>query len=228
MEPHEDQWSFLSALSRMSPREVDRLSNRTRAVSVGVKVDRLVSATSSRIHPAPAAVVPLRLHAGIRLAMADLTPALLATLKHAASMANPDFYDRQRRRVSTWNIPRFIRSYDETLDGGLVLPRGMGERVTALIEQAGSRAEPLDERVSGNGRNFSFTPSLTAVQREAVEALGGHDLGVLVAPPGAGKTVMACAAIAQRGVSALVLVDRKTLADQWRTQISELLGVKAV
>jgi superfamily II DNA or RNA helicase len=37
---------------------------------------------------------------------------------------------------------------------------------------------------------------------------------------------MACAIIAERAASTLVLVDRRALADQWRTQIGALLGVK--
>src|SRR5262249_20299497 len=124
-------------------------------------------------------------------------------------------------------IPRFLHCYQETIDGGLVLPRGMLDTVISLAAQAGSRMNITDDRSPGTSRDLTCTATLTALQRDAVTEIAKHDLGVLVAPPGAGKTVMACAVIAAHGVSTLILVDRKALADQWRARIGEFLGVKA-
>jgi superfamily II DNA or RNA helicase len=98
--------------------------------------------------------------------------------------------------------------------------------VASIVESAGSRLAVGDARNPGAEIDVTFTADLKPEQAAAVSAMLGHDDGVLVAPPGSGKTVMACAIIAERATSTLVLVDRKALAEQWRTQVDTLLGVK--
>ena len=106
LEPHDDQWAYLSSVGRLSPRELARAAKGSAASKSERNVDRLRTATSTRITVQPPAVVHARLGASITVTGTDLPPALMATLKHAASMPNPIFYERQRHRVSTWDTPR--------------------------------------------------------------------------------------------------------------------------
>lgn len=226
LEPHDDPWSYLSSLPRLTPAELTRAATRLGTLHTGSRVDKVVKPSATKIDVPVPRSVDVELGSTIRVKAASLPPALLATLRHAASMPNPAFYDRERRRQSTWDTPRFLRLYDETVEGDLLLPRGMHDRLAVLLQRAGSNlVVTADLRSAGSPQELHCSATLTPEQQAAHDAVLAHDLGLLVAPPGAGKTVMASAVIASLGVSTLVLVDRKALAEQWRTRLPELLGV---
>jgi superfamily II DNA or RNA helicase len=156
---------------------------------------------------------------------AGMPPAVMAALKHLGSIANPEFFEKQRMRFSTWNTPRFISCYREDLEW-LHLPRGLTERVVDLFAALGSRLDLADDRADPEQIDLRFRGVLGPGQSAAVDDLMVHDRGVLVAPPGAGKTVMACAVIASHRAPTLVVVDRQELVVQWRSRLGECLGLE--
>ena len=84
----------------MTPQEPRRATDRAGKVAVAAEVTRLSSPSSTKVRPPAPPVLGVRLGAGIRLEQAELTPGLVATLRHAASMHNPEFYERQRMRAA--------------------------------------------------------------------------------------------------------------------------------
>ena len=226
-EPYEDQWAYLSSeLDRMTPRQVATVARQDKIV-VGPDVNCLEKSPATIVHPQTPAQVRAMLGAGLVIRNDDLTPELSAALRHAATIHNPSFYEAQRARRSTFNISRFIQGFDIAINGDLILPRGMREQTADLIAQAGSDLVCDDERTQGNEIDASFLGALDERQVVAVNEMLAHEDGILQAPTGSGKTVMACAIIAERGVSTLVLLHLKTLTAQWRDQLQKLLSIKA-
>ncbi len=129
--------------------------------------------------------------------------------------------------ASQTTIP--LASYAATREslGELLLPRGLEEQASAIVRAAGSRLEVRRGDPSFPPQGFEIGVTLTPEQQEAFDALVDHDLGVFVAPPGAGKTVLACALIAHHDLPTLVIVDRKPLLDQWRERLGTHLGMPA-
>ena len=226
LEPFDDQWAYLSSIARLSHNDVAVLRRTLPDPQFGHRVRRLQLPTSSKIVPRPAAIIRATFISRITLTANDLGPAMIAAVKHAASIRNPEFDARQRARRSTWDTPRFLYSYDETVEGDLVLPRGLYGLLTDLVESAESTLHIDDKRAIGDRHEFICSTELRSQQADAVQRLIGEDTSVLIAPPGLGKTVIACAAIASRATSALILVDRKALADQWRDRLQRHLGFK--
>lgn len=127
-------------------------------------------------------------------------------------------------RHSVWDQPRVI-GCAENFPQHIALPCGCLEPLQALLQEQGIGWELLDERQNGSPLELTFADQLRADQQAAVEAMLRHDIGVLQAPTAFGKTVVAAAILARRGVNTLVLVHRAELLRQWQERLETFLDV---
>ncbi|MFC0862250.1 DEAD/DEAH box helicase family protein [Sphaerimonospora cavernae] len=226
--PYPDQFAYLSTLQRLHPAEVQALADRLGQVHAGpsASASGILSARPRRgsLGKAPQ-VVHARLGAMLAISTLGLPPQLVAALKHTASFHNPEFYRRQAMRYSTFATPRFVCCFDDTQPGRLRLPRGLREDAAALVSAAGGILEVSSELRRPKPINARFTGELTPVQADAVQAMSRHSTGVLVAPPGHGKTVMACALIAHHALPTAIIVNRAELLDQWKDRLAVFLDL---
>jgi len=148
--------------------------------------------------------------------------ALLNRIKRLAAFQNPEFYKKQKMRLSTHSTPRVIACF-EALSGYVALPRGCRDALQALLDGYGIALNIDDKRQVGTPTTFTFQGTLSDIQQQTVDELMQHDIGIFVAPPGSGKTVVGAWLAAARNCSTLVLVHRKPLLDQWVAQLSRFL-----
>ncbi|MHB8380687.1 MAG: TOTE conflict system archaeo-eukaryotic primase domain-containing protein [Acidimicrobiales bacterium] len=225
LKPVDDQWAFLSAVSRLSRVSVESIVEACPMVGAGP--DENTFQSSRRV---ALSVLPREVHAVadamLEINRSGLPPALLTALKHLASLHNPAFYEKERLRFSTWDTPRMIRCYGESLES-LLLPRGLTEAAAGVVTAAGSRLSIRENRPDPKPIEFAATLQLRDDQELAFRELAAHEVGVLVAPPGVGKTVVACALIAHYQRPTLIIVDRQPLVGQWKDRLATHLGLTA-
>ena len=240
--PFADPWAFLAGIQRIERATVDAIADQgtRRGEIIGLQISQTedLDAEQPWALPSPrrpkAVRLPEPVPAEVRVALvqrlfvekACLPSALLNQIKRLAAFQNPEFYRRQKARLSTALTPRVIACAEERPQH-LALPRGCAEDLAELLGSHGATLRVDDRRVEGRAIDARFHGELTPVQQDAVKNLLAHDTGVLVAPPGTGKTVVGTYLTAARGRSTLVLVHRKPLLDQWRTQLAMFLGVDA-
>lgn len=170
--------------------------------------------------------IDLRLDSTVHVPTEQLPGSLITELKHLASVANPEFFRKQAQRFSTYGTPRYVTCFEHD-EHEIRIPRGLLDEAIQRIEEAGFTTRLSKPRAKSRPSiDLEFRGELRSEQSECVEAIKKHDSGVLVAPPGAGKTVIACALIAERAVPTAILVNRAELLVQWRERLTQFLSIE--
>jgi len=237
--PYFDQWDYLVSLKRLSPLEVQAITDRAvrKGQVIGLKLPSDADEEQAPWERSPSGRLPEQRIKGklpkkIKAVFAQrifvetkgIPSELLNRIKRLAAFQNPEFFKKQKMRLSTHNTPRVIACFEE-LPGHVALPRGCRDALQSLLDGYGIALHLDDKRNVGTPTAFSFHGTLSDIQQQTVDELMLHDIGIFVAPPGSGKTVVGAWLAAARNCSTLVLVHRKPLLDQWVAQLSRFLDL---
>jgi superfamily II DNA or RNA helicase len=212
--PFDDQWDFLATIHRHTEGELDAALT-------------ILDGNSGTTNANPRSVSgTLTIHIGkqIRIPRASLTPATIQFLKEKLNFLNTEYLTKKRMGMSVYQVQKYFKLVGESGDD-IFLPRGFLNQLISFLETERISFEIDREHMSFKPIVFQSVLELTKPQHEAVTKMLASDQGVLVAPPGSGKTMIGIELITKRQLPALILVHRQQLLDQWVDRLQTYLGI---
>lgn len=212
LDPIIDQWNFLKNIKRVSTNHLD------------VIYDGLKSGLESNSPIVTNGKLNISLNNNVRLSRIGLTPTLINYLKEELNFANSEFFIKKKSGRNTFETIRYFKLVEET-ESEIFIPRGFIGKLLRFCKESQIEFEFQDNRKLNPSIPFVFNASLRNHQLGVTAAVSKKDYGVIVAPPGSGKTVIGLKIIADKRQPAFIIVHRKQLLEQWTERIEAFLGI---
>ncbi|MGH7492952.1 MAG: TOTE conflict system archaeo-eukaryotic primase domain-containing protein [bacterium] len=214
-EPANDQWELLQSVTRMPIHTLDSLYESFTAKKVA-KQESVVNYTGSEI--------PITISNFLSIPKSFITKDIANFLTAHLNFFNAEYAVKEKMGLSVYKTERYFKTIIDS-DADVFLPRGFLDQLRRYFENNIIPYTLVDQRTKCEPVELKPTFTLHTYQQEAVDALIQHDQGILVAPPGSGKTIMALALISQRSQPALILVHRNLIYAQWCERIESFLSI---
>ena len=217
LQPFDDQWAFLKTINRIAISQLNYIykeQNNQDEPSTGL-FQKEQSITGK---------ITIVLNNEIHISRKGLSASLVAFLKEELNFANNEYQVKKNINKNTFGVKRYFKLFNETPDS-IVVPRGFIGRLLRFCKEQHIEYVLEDQRKKTELISFKGSITLREYQLFAQQAATKKDFGIIVAPPGSGKTVLSLAIIKDKQQPALILVHRKQLADQWMERIESFLGI---
>jgi superfamily II DNA or RNA helicase len=164
------------------------------------------------------------------IAFPDLSPKLTEKLRRELSFPNPAYIQllRQNKTPQT-ATPRRIDCLLELPSGHVEVPRGTVQIVRDTLRREDTAIKFTDERTKGRPlveHSGKWRHMIRPYQRDALEQLKREVQGVVVIPPGGGKTFLGACAISAINRYSVVLAHTDDLVDQWIETVRDVLSLE--
>ena len=209
---HKDQWKFLGEVHRHSIDELDQTYNSLFA-------DQPTSTKSTSTTK-----LTIRLDSGISLNRNELPPAVTSFIKEKLNIFNKEYGIKKHLGQSVYGTELYFHLIQE--DGNEIrLPRGFLSKLTVFLDEHLVPYQVQKNEAEYGKVNFKSSIVLRKEQEQLVNQTLQQPNGIIIAPPGSGKTVVGLELATKLQLPTLILVHRKQLLVQWVERIEQFLGI---
>ena len=216
-QPIPDQLEFLKAVQKIS---IEKLDTLFQTISNNLTQTRPLTTIENTI----TADLTISLSNVVRINRAALSTVLINFLKEELNFANTEYYIKAKSGKNTFETERYFKFVEET-ENEVVVPRGFIGKLIRFCQAQNIKYNFKDIRKKLDSVEYQFNAQLREHQQNAIETVAKKDFGVIVAPPGSGKTIVGLKIISDRRQPALIIVHRKQLVNQWIERIETFLGI---
>ena len=211
-----DQWEYLHVLERVIPELLDRLATLGSPPSEEVrKIQKRTRFNKTMV---------LTLGSAVSIPKNVLPPNLASYLREELNILNIGYVVKERAGLPTYGEKKFIKTLEQT-DEAILVPRGFLKSLYAWLDERAVTYETVDERLTVDSIGLVPSYTLLPYQALAVASFDAREQGILVAPAGAGKTLMGLEIIARKRQPAIILTHRRQIYDQWLERIEHGFGI---
>jgi superfamily II DNA or RNA helicase len=210
-EPFNDQWNFLKNIQKVATEYLEELSNTL------FDVPKIKSQPKN-------GKLSIYLSNKIRIIRNGLTLNLNNFLKEELNFANSEFFIKNKSGRNTFETTRYFKLIEES-ENEIFIPRGFIGKLLRFCKETQIDFDFIDERKLKPSNSYTFKADLRTHQQSVIDMVSKKDYGVIVAPPGSGKTIIGLKIIADKSQSTLIIVHRKHLLEQWTERIEAFLGI---
>jgi superfamily II DNA or RNA helicase len=215
--PYENQWEFLSEISKVSTQSLKKLYNTLFS-------ENPQEVLISNFDPSNKVELEIRISNQIYLKRIHLNRKLIVFLREQLNFYNSDYLAKKNLGKSTFKTEKYFNLIEET-DKEVMMPRGFTSTLVQFCKTENVPFRIIDERQKKAKIEIESDIELLDHQEVALQKVREKDFGVIVSPPGSGKTIIGLEIIIEKQQPALIIVHRKQLFDQWIDRIQNFLKI---
>jgi superfamily II DNA or RNA helicase len=214
-----DQWNYLGKAKKLSSRELDELYLK---IIEDEKSDSFSIAEDKKLFDTGKLAITLKNQ--IVLNKRQINKDLANFLKSNLNFINSEYIIKQKIGRSVYGVQKFFNLIKESKET-IMIPRGFLNQLVDFFNVNKINFKIIDKRNKLDNLVFNSKIKLSSMQEQVIDICEDKQEGVIVAPPGFGKTIIGIELITRKCQPALMLVHRKQIYDQWVERIQDFLGL---